>query len=270
MSWADDIEDFDTPHIEETVDADGIRTIVEYTTNEEGKKIKITRRIKQTLTRSNVEPAVAARKSWAKFGADQGKPGGLDRATTTLGENVGLKLMPGGYKQEPEPDQESEIKLHLDGKKITCRLCKGLHFTAKCPYRDTLHALETDPPEDGTSTPRNQPGPGVYVPPVICGGGGRGMGELMSRPRDDLHTLRVTNLSEDAEESDLRDLFSRFGRVLRVRIGRDRDTGVGKGYAFVSYEDKASAEKAMARTNGMGYDNLILNVQWSQPREARP
>jgi translation initiation factor 3 subunit G len=33
-------------------------------------------------------------------------------------------------------------------------------------------------------------------------------------------TLRVTNLSEDAEEDDLRDIFSRFGRVTRVYIGR--------------------------------------------------
>ncbi|KAG8906347.1 translation initiation factor eIF3 subunit g [Tulasnella sp. 408] len=82
-------------------------------------------------------------------------------------------------------------------------------------------------------------------------------------------TLRVTNVSMETEENDLRDLFSRFGRVHRVYIGRDRDTGIGKGYAFVSFENKADAERAMQKTNGMGYDNLILSVSWSQPREQR-
>ena len=101
-------------------------------------------------------------------------------------------------------------------------------------------------------------------------GAGRGAGESMFRSgqnRDDLPTLRVTNVSEDTSDNDLRDLFSRFGRVARVYIGRDRETGVGKGYAFVSFEERAVAERAMQKVHGMGYDNLILNCQWS--RECR-
>jgi RNA recognition motif-containing protein len=86
----------------------------------------------------------------------------------------------------------------------------------------------------------------------------------MNRNRDDLPTLRVTNVSEDASEDDLRDLFSRFGKVFRVYIGRDRETGIGKGYAFVSFEDRVNAERAMHKVHGMGYDNLILNCQWSR------
>lgn len=87
-----------------------------------------------------------------------------------------------------------------------------------------------------------------------AGGAGRGAGESMNRPanRDDMPTLRVTNVSMETEENDLRDLFSRFGRVHRVYIGRDRDTGIGKGYAFVSFENKDDAERAMQKTNGMG------------------
>lgn len=86
----------------------------------------------------------------------------------------------------------------------------------------------------------------------------------MNRTRDELPTLRVTNVSEDATDEDLRDLFSKFGRVVRVYIGRDRDTGIGKGYAFVSFEDRSIAERAMKKVHGKGYDNLILNVQWSR------
>jgi translation initiation factor 3 subunit G len=40
--------------------------------------------------------------------------------------------------------------------------------------------------------------------------------------------------------------------VARVYIGRDRETGIGKGYAFVSFEDRTNAERAMQKVNGMG------------------
>lgn len=116
-------------------------------------------------------------------------------------------------------------------------------------------------------TPAGASAGGKYVPPSMRSGGGTRPGEAMSRPgqnRDDLPTLRVTNVSEDTTDNDLRDLFSNFGRVARVYIGRDRETGIGKGYAFVSFEDRAAAEKALVKVNGMGYDNLILNCQWSR------
>ena len=107
---------------------------------------------------------------------------------------------------------------------------------------------------------------GKYVPPSMRGAGGvRAPGESM-RPgnRDDLPTLRVTNISEDTQENDLRELFGHFGKVARVYVGRDRETGAGKGFAFVSFDDKAVAQKAIDKVNGMGYDNLILSVQWSR------
>lgn len=86
----------------------------------------------------------------------------------------------------------------------------------------------------------------------------------MRSGRDDLPTLRVTNISEDTQEQDLRDLFSYVGRVARVYVGRDRETGAGRGFAFVSFEDKATAQRAIDRMHGRGYDNLILNVGWSR------
>jgi translation initiation factor 3 subunit G len=83
---------------------------------------------------------------------------------------------------------------------------------------------------------------------------------LIVVPREDLPTLRVTNVSEDTTDNDLRDLFSIFGRVARVYIGRDRETGIGKGYAFVSFEDRAVAQKAMEKVHGMG--KLCILLSW--------
>jgi translation initiation factor 3 subunit G len=284
-SWADDVDELEQLKPNETVDENGIITIVEYSTNEAGKRVKITRRIKRTLQTSIVERAVAERKQWSKFGAEKGKKSGPDRATTTVGENIGLKISAGNKAaQEPEPEQKDELKAPTSGlKKIVCRFCKGDHFTSKCPHREAFESFGVaggDGADDGTRTPHNEPagpstssgtlgaGTGRYVPP---GARNRGPGESMrtTGSRDDLPTLRVTNVTEDATEDDLRDLFSKFGRVARVYIGKDRETGIGKGFAFVSFDDRVAAQKAIDKVNGMGYDNLILSVQWSQPREPR-
>ena len=57
--------------------------------------VKITRKIKRTLQKSVVEHTVAERKKWAKFGKERGNKEGPDRATTTVGENVALKISAG-------------------------------------------------------------------------------------------------------------------------------------------------------------------------------
>lgn len=103
------------------------------------------------------------------------------------------------------------------------------------------------------------------MPPSMRAGA-RGAGESMRRPggpRSDLPTLRVSNLSQDADDADVRDLFSRFGRVERVFIGRDHETRIGKGFAFVTFEDREEADIARQRVDGLGYDNLILKCNWS-------
>ncbi|KAH9835126.1 translation initiation factor 3 RNA-binding subunit [Rhodofomes roseus] len=282
-SWADDVDELEQPATksEDYVDENGIRTTVEYTVNDDGKKVKITRKIKRVLHKAVVDHTVAERQNWTKFGQEKGNKAGPDRATTAVGENVYLKLSAGNKSSEPEPSAEQAVKANLvraGAGKVVCRLCKGDHFTAKCPYKDSLPGLDgADAPlggGDDTGTPAEPAAApttgGKYVPPSMRGA--RGPGESMGRPggsRDDLPTLRVTNISEDTQENDLRDLFGAFGRVARVYVGRDRETGAGKGFAFVSFEEKSVAQKAMEKMHGRGYDNLILNIQWSQPREQR-
>ncbi|EPQ53412.1 eIF-3 RNA-binding subunit [Gloeophyllum trabeum ATCC 11539] len=286
-SWADEVDEIDQPKIEDFVDENGIRTTIEYTTNDEGKKVKITRKTKRVLQKSLVDHVVAERKTWAKFGQEKGNKPGPDRATTTIAEDVPLRISAGNKSSEKEQAQDNTVKANLaraGAGKVVCRICKGAHFTAKCPYKDTLGGLEVRrldaPPmfdEDGApsgaepaaaaaAAPAAASTGGKYVPPSMRGA--RGPGERMGgTSRDDLPTLRVTNISEDTQENDLRELFGAFGRVARVYVGRDRETGVGKGFAFVSFEDKTTAERAMQKMHGRGYDNLILNVQWSQPRD---
>lgn len=95
------------------------------------------------LQKTLVEHAVAERKNWAKFGAEKGNKAGPDRTTTTVGEEVFLKLAGGNKATEPEQSSEQILKSNLaKAGKVVCRLCKGDHFTAKCPYKDTLGGLD--------------------------------------------------------------------------------------------------------------------------------
>ncbi|KAK4687298.1 translation initiation factor 3 subunit G, partial [Tremellales sp. Uapishka_1] len=275
--WAaDEGEDFDLPAPTETLGPDGITTIVSWKLNEQDKKVKTTRRVRRKLQTQLVSHTVAERKGWAKFGLDKGKPEGPDRATTTIGENIHFKVA-ASSKAEPVEAEAAESKAPV-GKAVVCRLCKGGHFTAKCPYREELAELdatnvgmdvEDEMPRGGAGAIGTN---GKYVPPSQRPGGGGG-GESMFKSRDDLPTLRITSLSVDAEDEDLRTLFepfAKFGRVARANVVRDRDTRESKGFGFVSFENKKDAETALAKMNGRGYDSLILSVSWSQPREPRP
>ncbi|KAI5280328.1 translation initiation factor eIF3 subunit g, partial [Ascosphaera acerosa] len=71
------------------------------------------------------------------------------------------------------------------------------------------------------------------------------------------------SVPEMATEDELRALFSRFGTVVRVFLGRDRETAAVKGYAFISFAEQADAERARERLHGYGYHHLILNVEFA-------
>ncbi|KAK1926142.1 eukaryotic translation initiation factor 3 subunit G-domain-containing protein [Papiliotrema laurentii] len=272
--WAND--DFELPEPTETLGADGITTIVSWKLDEHDRKVKVTRRVRRKLQTQIVSHSVAERKHWAKFGDDKGKPSGPDRKTTIIGENLHFKVSAVSRAAEPAAEVDAGPKPPA-GKAVVCRLCKGGHFTAKCPYKDQLAAIdqvdmdegaEGAGPATGGLAPRGgSQGTGKYVPPGQRAGGGAG--ESMFRSRDDLPTLRITSLSVDASDDDLRDLFHRFGTVVRANVVRDRETRESKGFGFVSFESKAAAEKALQTMNGHGYDSLILSVSWSQPREPR-
>ena len=135
-----------------------------------------------------------------------------------------------------------------------------------CVFCAEIPTADEGPFASTAAEPAPAPTPGKYVPPSMRT---RGPGESLPHgsgaiSREDLPTLRVTNISEETQENDLRELFGTFGRVARVYVGRDRETGIGKGFAFVSFDDRLNAVKAMEKLNGKGYDNLILSVQWSR------
>jgi translation initiation factor 3 subunit G len=103
---------------------------------------------------------------------------------------------------------------------------------------------------------------GKYIPPAARGGlaaaaaaslgDAGGAGAYRPDRRDDVNTLRVTNLSENTTEADLQELFQRFGRISRVYLAKDKETFQSRGFAFVSFVNKDDAARAMEELQGYG------------------
>ena len=82
--------------------------------------------------------------------------------------------------------------------------------------------------------------------------------------------LYVGNLSFETTENDLQDLFEQHGQVGEVMLMMDRMTGKSRGFAFVTMNDKAQADAAMAALNGKEVGGRALNVNEARAREERP
>lgn len=78
----------------------------------------------------------------------------------------------------------------------------------------------------------------------------------------------VGNLSFNATEDQVRDLFSEFGAIQSIAMINDRDTGRFRGFAFVEMEDSA-ANAAIKALNGKEVDGRELSVNEARPREER-
>src|SRR5687767_5476100 len=61
--------------------------------------------------------------------------------------------------------------------------------------------------------------------------------------------LYVTNISTDATETDLRDLFEQVGAVVSVRIAIHPKTGLQRNYGFVEMETPELAQAAEKSLN---------------------
>lgn len=93
-------------------------------------------------------------------------------------------------------------------------------------------------------------------------------GKKMIRGYDMLAKLYVGNLSYNCKDSDLQDLFSKYGSVKSVSIINDRLTGRSKGFAFVEMTTGEDAQKAL-ELNGQDFLGRKLTVAEARPQEPR-
>jgi len=81
--------------------------------------------------------------------------------------------------------------------------------------------------------------------------------------------IYVGNLSFQATEDEIRDLFSPHGEVEEVVIITDRDTGRSRGFGFVTMSEDGQAKAAIEAVNGTEHQERALTVNEARPRQDR-
>ena len=83
-----------------------------------------------------------------------------------------------------------------------------------------------------------------------------------------MKNIFVGNLSFGSTEQDIRSLFETYGKVDRVSIVTDRESGQPRGFGFVEMSDDGEGERAIAAVNGHEVGGRALNVNEAKPKSA--
>jgi RNA recognition motif-containing protein len=82
-------------------------------------------------------------------------------------------------------------------------------------------------------------------------------------------TIYIGNLSFQAAEEDIREVFAEYGTVSRVSLPIDRETGRKRGFAFVDLSSDAEEDASISALDGAEWMGRDLKVNKAKPRDAR-
>lgn len=82
-------------------------------------------------------------------------------------------------------------------------------------------------------------------------------------------SLYVGNLSYDATQENLTEIFAEYGTVNRVLLPTDRETGQQRGFAFVEMGTETEELAAIEALDGAEWMGRDLKVSKAKPREDK-
>ena len=83
-------------------------------------------------------------------------------------------------------------------------------------------------------------------------------------------SVYVGNLSYDATQDGLSEVFQQYGTVTEVTLPTDRDTGRMRGFGFVKMSSEDEEEKAIEALDGSEWMGRTLKVNKAKPRRTGP
>jgi len=280
--WADDTDDVVTPLAatpsalaeekplppNEIIEKDDqvIKISYKWRINENSKKRELVK-VSRTFQREHIRTSkkVAMRKQWAKFGLSKNDPAGPQDSTTMFAEEVTMRFIHADQTEEDaEEEDEQMTKIKRQFEYFT--FFQGFNRPGEDGKSNTMRPNSSmmpdddKPPIDSGATLKELTN--KYVPPNR-----NRVGPARPGFTDEVPAIRVSNISSAATQEDLQQLFEKFGRIARIHLGRDRRTNESRGFAFINYQSRDDAQKAIDTMNGYGYDHLILSVEWSENRK---
>jgi translation initiation factor 3 subunit G len=288
-TWAEQRDDAATAqdtvveHTESAVDEHGIKTVTTVRLTPDGGRVRTVRRVKVEVPHERVKRAVLERRSWKPFG--QAKDGNNECVIPADEIEIITPKKKEESKQGGQAGTVADFLGLLGASTLTTSADKQPITVAALPT--TTPMVPSAGPGAAAGGPGSgAPGSSRYVPPSQRFGAGRGDmagaagGAYSSRPQQ--FTLRISNLPTDLspdEEHEFKQMFYdleperpnarggsyrpppnfAYGTRPSVRVRPE------KGIAFASYMTKEEAEKAMAKYDRYGWNNVRLQVEWAQP-----
>tara|TARA_Y100001968_G_scaffold328358_1_gene375360 strand:- start:1314 stop:1610 length:297 start_codon:yes stop_codon:yes gene_type:complete len=80
-------------------------------------------------------------------------------------------------------------------------------------------------------------------------------------------TIYIGNLSFQAEQQDLFDLFNQYGEVKTCSLPLDRETGRKRGFAFVELHQESDEQKAIDDLQDVEWMGRNIRVNKATPKE---
>lgn len=79
-------------------------------------------------------------------------------------------------------------------------------------------------------------------------------------------SIYVGNLSFDATQDDINQIFAAYGSVKSVKLPTDRETGRVRGFAFVEMSGDSEEQAAIDALDGAEWMGRTLKVNKARPR----
>jgi len=79
----------------------------------------------------------------------------------------------------------------------------------------------------------------------------------------------VGNLAKSTSDTEIQTLFAQAGEVTQVDLVKDRDSGLSKGFAFVTMNTQEGMDKAITMFNAYSLAGNELKVNVAKPRVVR-
>ena len=81
--------------------------------------------------------------------------------------------------------------------------------------------------------------------------------------------IYVGNISFNATEDDVRELFSAYGEIESVKLITDPGTGRARGFGFVEMPTADDARRAIEALNNKSFMERVLSVSEARPQQPR-
>jgi hypothetical protein len=154
-----------------------------------------------------------------------------------------------------------------------CCVCKGTHMSKDCPNREKFGA-KLDGEAIQSKKLDNSKIKQSYVPPHLRNRrktedrnetNMNERGERKEVPLDEKTSIRLSNLSPDTTDEDLKQWLRQFDLPrFRLNILKDKFTGGFRDIAFLKFNHHNMAQRALEKLSGKIMEHSIINVEWSK------